>query len=151
MAHALDELVRLDRRWFWVHPHRQHRCRSPDTRELELCDCERSARLVIAIRHLGRGHIVYQPVIFQGALPAHEDSAAALFALAATCRAPVLSSLKKDVLPMRRGLRAQMQSHEPSNVIGCVNGWGLVRNAPRPPCPPETASAGSSGELVPYL
>jgi hypothetical protein len=37
------------------------------------------ARLVIAIRHLGRGHLVYQPVIFQGVLPKDERSAAALF------------------------------------------------------------------------
>jgi hypothetical protein len=150
MAHALDELVRLDRRWFWAHPQRQHRCRSPDPRELELCDCKRGARLVIAIRHLGRGYVIYQPVVFQGALPAHEESAAALFALAATCPAPVPVLAQKDVLRMRRGLRAPMQSHEASNVIGGVNGWGLVRNAPRPPSSPEMASAGSSGELVPH-
>jgi hypothetical protein len=148
MAHALDEIVRLDRRWFWAHPQRQHRCRWPDPPELDLCDC--GARLVMAIRHLGRGHIVYQPVIFQGALPAHEDSAAALFALAATCPAPVPVLAQKDVLRMRGGLGQQMQSHEASKVIGGVNGWGLVRNAPRPPCPPEMASAGSSGELVPH-
>jgi hypothetical protein len=108
------------------------------------------ARLVIAIRHFGRGYVVYQPVIFHGALPAHEESAAALFALAAACPAPVPVLAQKDVLRMRRGLRAQMQSHEASNVIGGVNGWGLVRNAPRPPCPHEMASAASSGELVPY-
>jgi hypothetical protein len=43
----------------------------------------------MAIRHLGRGHIVYQPVIFQGALPADERSAAVLFTLAATSPEPV--------------------------------------------------------------
>jgi hypothetical protein len=89
MAHALDEIVRLDRRWFWAHPKRRHRCRWPDPCELDLCDCDRGARLVIAIRHLGRGHLVYQPVIFRGALAAHEKSAAALLALAATCPEPV--------------------------------------------------------------
>ena len=43
----------------------------------------------MAIRHLGRGHMVYQPVIFQGALPRDERSAAALFALAATSPEPI--------------------------------------------------------------
>jgi hypothetical protein len=38
----------------------------------------------MGIRHLGRRLIVYQPVIFQGALPRDERSAAVLFALAAT-------------------------------------------------------------------
>jgi hypothetical protein len=89
MARALDEVVRLDRRWFWAHPHRQHRCRWPDTCELELCDCDRGARLVIAIRHLGGGCFVYQPVILQGALPVNEESTAALFALAATSPEPI--------------------------------------------------------------
>jgi hypothetical protein len=89
MARALDDIVRLDRRWFWAHPQRQHRCRRPDKRELDLCDCDRGARLVMAIRHLGRGYVVYQPVIYPGAPPAHEEAAAALFALAATCPEPV--------------------------------------------------------------
>jgi hypothetical protein len=52
-------------------------------------DCDRGARLVIAIRHLGRGCLVYQPVIFQGALPVNEDLIAALFALAATSPEPI--------------------------------------------------------------
>jgi hypothetical protein len=89
MARALDEIVLLDRRWFWAHPQRQHRCRRPDPRELDLCDCDRRARLVMTIRHLGRGCFVYQPVIFQGALPASEESTAALFTLAATSPEPV--------------------------------------------------------------
>jgi hypothetical protein len=89
MARALDEIVRLDRRWFWAHPQRQHRCRRPDPSELDLCDCDRGARLVMAIRHLGRGCLVYEPVILQGALPVREESAAALFALAATSPEPV--------------------------------------------------------------
>jgi hypothetical protein len=88
MARALDEVVRLDRRWFWAHPQRQHRCRWPDACERDLGDCDRGTRLVITIRHLGRGCVVYQPVIFRGALPAHEEAAAALFALAATCPEP---------------------------------------------------------------
>jgi hypothetical protein len=109
MAHPLDELVRLDRCWFWAHPQRQHRCRSPDPRELELCDSKRGARLVIAIRHLGRGYVVYQPVIFEDALPAHEEAAAALFALAATCPAPVPVLARSEDAPFVR--RADQGNH----------------------------------------
>jgi hypothetical protein len=82
MAGALEEIARHDRRWFRAHPERWHRCRWPDPDELDFCDGDLGARVVIAIRHLGRGRIVYQPVIFEGALPADESSAAALFALA---------------------------------------------------------------------
>jgi hypothetical protein len=61
--------------------------------------------MVIAIRHLGRGHVVYQPVIFPGALPTDERSAAALFALAATSSEPIPVIGQMDVLRLRRGLR----------------------------------------------
>jgi hypothetical protein len=74
-------------------------------RELDLCDCDRSARLVVAIRHFGCGYVVYQPVIFQGALPMHEESAAALFALAGTCPAPdpvLARSVTEDAPFVRR-------------------------------------------------
>jgi hypothetical protein len=84
MPRTLGQIARLDRRWFRAHPERRHRCRWPDTVELDLCHGDRGGRLVMAIRHLGRGLIVYQPVIFQGALPRDERSAAVLFALAAT-------------------------------------------------------------------
>jgi hypothetical protein len=66
MLRTLGQIARLDRRWFRAHPERRHRCRWPDTVELDLWDNNRDARLVMAIRHLGRGHVVYQPVIFQG-------------------------------------------------------------------------------------
>jgi hypothetical protein len=105
MAHALDEIVQLDRRWFGAHPERQHRCRWPETCELDLCDSDRDARLVIAIRHLGHGCVVYQPVIFQGALPANEESTAALFALAATSPEPIPVLAQMDVRRLLRGLR----------------------------------------------
>jgi hypothetical protein len=82
MARTLDEIVRLDRRWFRAHPERRHRCRLPDTGEFDLYDRGRGTRLVMAIHHLGRGRVVYQPVIFRGTLPRDERSAAALFALA---------------------------------------------------------------------
>jgi hypothetical protein len=114
---ALDEIVRLDRRWFGAHPQRQHRCRRPDPCELALCDCERGARLVIAIRHLGPGYVVYQPVILQGALPAHEESAAALFALAATSPEPIPLIAQMDVRRLRCGLRHQTQSREASALV----------------------------------
>jgi hypothetical protein len=105
MTRTMKEITRLDRRWFRARPERRHRCRWPDTRELALCDCDRGIRPVIAIRHLGRGCLVYQPVIFQGTLPAHEESAAALFALAATSREPVPIIPEMDVLRLQRGLR----------------------------------------------
>jgi hypothetical protein len=89
MPHMLGHIARLDRRWFRAHPERRHRCRWPDPVEIDLCNSGRGARLVIAICHLGRGRIVYQPVIFQGALPRDERSAAALFALAATSSEPI--------------------------------------------------------------
>jgi hypothetical protein len=66
MARALDESVRLGRRWFWAHLQRRHRCRSPETGEVGLCDCDRAARLVLTIRQLGRGHVAYQPVDIPG-------------------------------------------------------------------------------------
>jgi hypothetical protein len=104
MARLLEEIARLDRRWFRARPERWHRCRWPETGEVDLCDCDRGARLVIAIRQLGRGCVVYQPVIFHGALPANEASAAALFALAATSPEPIPVVAHMNVLRLRRGL-----------------------------------------------
>jgi hypothetical protein len=98
MTRALYEVVGLDRRWFRAHPERRHRCRWPDKGELDLFRSDRDARLVMAIRHLGRGHVVYQPVIFQGAGPADEESAAALFALAARHPEPIPFIAEMDVL-----------------------------------------------------
>ena len=66
MARALDEIARLARRWFWAHPQPRRRCRSPATGEIDLCDCDRGARLVPAIRHLGRSHVACQPVDIPG-------------------------------------------------------------------------------------
>jgi hypothetical protein len=105
MARTLKEITRFDRRWFRAHPERRHRCRWPDTGELDLCDSDPGAPLVMAIRHLGRGHLVYQPVIFQGVLPKDERSAAALFALAATSRDPIPVIARMHVLLLRWGLR----------------------------------------------
>jgi hypothetical protein len=104
MARALKEIVRLDRRWFRAHPERRHRCRWPDTVELDLCDSERGAWLVMAMRHLGRGRVVYQPAIFQGVVPPDERSAAALFALAAKSSEPIPVIAQMEVLRLRRGL-----------------------------------------------
>jgi hypothetical protein len=101
MAHALEEVAELDRRWFRAHPDRQHCCRLPDLSELELYDSEHRARLPMAICHLGRGRVVRQPVIFRGALPVDEGSAAALFALAARCRQPIPVVAGVDVPPSR--------------------------------------------------
>jgi hypothetical protein len=128
--------------------------RWPETSELDLCDRDRGARLVIAIRHLGHGCIVYQPVIFQGALPVNEESTAALFALAATSPEPIPVLAQMDVRRLRRSVRQQTKKHQPSNVAGGINGWDLARNEPplgkvpagigskvRPTCPAEIASA----------
>jgi hypothetical protein len=87
-AQGHSEIVWLDRRWFRAHPERRHRCRWPDTGELDLYD-RGQGTLVMAIRHLGRGRIVYQPVIFPGAPPRHERSAAAVFALAVRSPEPI--------------------------------------------------------------
>jgi hypothetical protein len=151
MVRALDEIVRLDRRWFWAHPERRHRCRWPDTGKLDLCDSDPGARLVMAIRPLGRGHVVYQPVIFQGALPTDERSAAALFALAATSPEPIPVIAQMDVLRVRRGLRLQTQSQEASATAATnrpntarwaeAGGWrgGCVRQpGDRPSARPAT-------------
>jgi hypothetical protein len=108
MARILEEVTRLDRRWFRARPERRHRCRWPETGEFDLCECDRGARLVMTIRHLGRGCLIYQPVIFQGALPRDEKSAAALFALAATCPEPVPVVAQMEVMQLRRGLRRQV-------------------------------------------
>jgi hypothetical protein len=89
MARPLEEIARLDQRWFRAHPERRHRCRWPDTGELDGFRSDRGTGLVMVIRHLGRGCVVYQPVIFQGALSADERSAAALFALAARHPEPI--------------------------------------------------------------
>ncbi len=118
MARALDEIVRLDRRWFWAHPQRQHRCRWPETAELDLCDCDRGARLVMVIRHFGRGCLAYQPVILQGALPASEESTAALFALAARSPEPIPVLAQMDVRRLRYGLRQQRQRREDCATVG---------------------------------
>jgi hypothetical protein len=130
MAHALDEIVQRDRGWFWAHPERQHRCRWPETCELDPCDRDRDARLVIAIRHLGHGCIVYQPVFFQGALPYNEESTAALFALAGTSPEPIPVLAQMDVWRRRRSMRQQTKKHESSNVAGGINGPGAERAAP---------------------
>jgi hypothetical protein len=66
----------------------------------------------MAIRHLGRGRVVYQPVFFQGGLPRDERSAAALFAVAATSSEPIPVIALMDVLRLRRGSRQQTLSQQ---------------------------------------
>jgi hypothetical protein len=85
----IEEIARLDRRWFRAHPERRHRCRRPDPRELDLYAGNDGARLIVAVRHLGRGRVLYQPLIFQGALPSNERWSAAIFALAAKHPDPI--------------------------------------------------------------
>ena len=78
----LDEIARLDRRWSERIRNAAIRCRRPDRRELDLYAGNDGGRLIIAIRHLGRGRVLHQPLILQGVLPADERSSAAIFALA---------------------------------------------------------------------
>jgi hypothetical protein len=89
MARPFDEIARLDRRWFRAHPERRHRCRRPDTRELDLYTGGDGGRLIMAVRHLGRGRVLYQPLMLQGVLPSDERSCAAIFALAVKHRDPI--------------------------------------------------------------
>jgi hypothetical protein len=60
----LDGIARLDREWFLAHPERHHRCRRPAPCELDLYDGYRGARLIIAVRRLGRNRVLYQPIPF---------------------------------------------------------------------------------------
>jgi hypothetical protein len=108
----LDEIARLDRRWFRAHPERRHRCRRPDTRELDLYAGDDGGRLIIAVRHLGHGRVLHQPLMLQGVLPADERSAAALFALAVKHPDPIPQLATPDWLTVRyRPLRLSVARH----------------------------------------
>jgi hypothetical protein len=87
MAHPLEEIARRDRRWFRAHPERRYRCRLPAPGELDRDVCNQL--LIIAIRHIGGGHLAYQPVIVEGQLANDERSAGILFALAAKHPEPI--------------------------------------------------------------
>jgi hypothetical protein len=102
MPRSFHDIARLDRRWFRAHPERRHRCRRPDIGELDLYDSDRSGRLVIAIRALGHGRALYQPLFLHGALPSDERSAAAIFALAASRPEPIPDVGALDWLRLRR-------------------------------------------------
>jgi hypothetical protein len=122
MPRTLARIARLDWRWFLAHRERRHRCRWPDIVELELYNSDPGARLAMAIRHLGRGHIVYQPVILEGGLPRDERSAAALFALAAASSEPVPSVAPTDVLRLLCGSRGFISQE----VRACLWGSGTA-------------------------
>ena len=114
MARPLHEIVRLDRRWFRAHAERKHRCRWPDMGELEFCGNDRGGPLIITIRHIGRGRLVYQPVIFEGMLPKDERSAAVLFALAARHPAPIPKVAAMDVCLLARRQAGHAAIRDPS-------------------------------------
>jgi hypothetical protein len=113
MTRGLEEIARCDRRWLQAHPERCHRCRWPDPGELDFCGTDLGTHLIISIRHLGRGCLVYQLVIFHGALPASEESTAALF------------YARSDV----------------SRAAAPGSGASWHRKQGRPPCPAEIACA----------
>jgi hypothetical protein len=112
MVRPLEEIARHDRRWFRAHPERQYRCRSPALGELDRYACCQS--LIIAVRHIGRGHLAYQPVIFEGQLASDEKSAGVLFALAAKHPDPIPTIGERE---MRR--------------------WRFVLESLRPPVRPQ--------------
>jgi hypothetical protein len=95
MARPLEEIARRDRRWFRAHPERQYRCRSPAPGELDRYGSGHC--LIIAIRHIGRGHLAYQPVILEGQLANDEKSAGILFALAAKHPEPIPTVGEREV------------------------------------------------------
>jgi hypothetical protein len=76
----------------------------------------------MVIRHLGCGCLVYQPVIFDGALPASEESTAALFALAATSPEPIPVLAQREVGRLRYSLRQQRQRREVRAWLEVANG-----------------------------
>ena len=102
MARALEEIIRRDRRWFRAHPERWHRCRWPHPDQLDFCGGDFGSRLVIPIRHLGGGRIVYQPVILEDTLPGGERAAAALFALALRDPEPIPVVAEMNVLRLQQ-------------------------------------------------
>jgi hypothetical protein len=107
MPRSFDDIARLDRRWFRVHPERRHRCRRPDSTELDLYDGSHGGRLIIAMRHLGRGRVLYQPLFLHGPLPSDERSAAALFILAASRPEPIPELAALDWQMRRFGTSAR--------------------------------------------
>jgi hypothetical protein len=95
MAHPLEEIVRRDRRWFRAHPERRYRCRLPAPGELDRDACNQL--VIIAIRHIGGGHLAYQPVIFEAQMPTDDKSAGILFALAAKNPDPIPTVAEREV------------------------------------------------------
>jgi hypothetical protein len=89
MPRPLDGIARRDGEWFLAHPKRHHLCRRPAPCEFDLYDGYRGGRLIVAVRHLGRGRVLYQPLLLHGSPPLDEDAAAALFAHAAEHPDPI--------------------------------------------------------------
>jgi hypothetical protein len=67
--------------------------------------------------------MVRQPVIFQGALPADERSAVALFALAAHCPQPIPVVAEIEVLPLSHGLRPDTTERTEKRHVGLSSAW----------------------------
>jgi hypothetical protein len=88
-----------------------------------------SQRLIIAIRQIGRGHLAYQPVIFEGQLPGDEKSAGILFALAAKHPDPIPTVGEREVCRWRfvlESLRSPVRRQLASQLPGrAARGRGL--------------------------
>jgi hypothetical protein len=80
MAHALDEVLRLDRRWFWAHL-KGGTAADGLSRASSIFAIASVARVWSSRARLRR----LSARDLSGCAAAHEESAAALFALAATC------------------------------------------------------------------
>ncbi len=76
----LTRIAERDRAWFQDRPGRQHLARYAEPAERQVFETGRD--LVLLIRHLGRGALVYQPVMLSGSLPVDEERIASMFARA---------------------------------------------------------------------
>ena len=76
----LTRIADRDRAWFRDRAGRQHRARDAEPAERQAFGGDRD--LVLLIRDLGRGVLVYQPVILSRPLPVNEQTIARMFARA---------------------------------------------------------------------
>jgi hypothetical protein len=97
------EILRLDARWFRVHPERRHRVRRATEGELRIGTALADRALLMAIRWTGKG-CLYQPLFYDGSPPLHERMASILFAMAASELEPVPFIRNEDAIALARRL-----------------------------------------------
>ena len=84
---SLERVADIDRQWFQDHPDRRYRARYAALPEQKTFGADPD--LVLLIRHLGRGTLVYQPVRLAAPPPADVRMLAQLFARAVADPRPV--------------------------------------------------------------